>query len=115
MKRLGGIFLIVTAMLAVSCGKEQEFVGVWQATDTRTGYLLVHQFTFRKDNSVGYCIEMPLQGRTECVKDGGTFTVAEKGQAVVLIGKPETQFTFTKQNRDLYCKELDLHFGLSYK
>ncbi len=115
MKRLGGIFLIVIAMLAVSCGKEQEFVGVWQATDTRTGTPLIHQFTFRKDNSVDYCMNWLLMSVTECVKGGGTFTVAEKGQAVVLIGKPEAQFTFTKQNRDLYCKELDLHFGLSYK
>lgn len=114
MKRWGGILLLVMALLtAVSCSKEQEFVGVWQATDTRTGYMLVHQFTFRKDNSVDYCVEMPLQGLTECVK--GTFTVAEKGEAVALIGNTEAKFTFTKQNKDLYCKELDLHFGFYYK
>ena len=113
MKRWGYIILLVITMLAGSCSKEQEFVGVWQATDTRTGYLLVHQFTFRKDNSADYCVEMPWQGVTECVK--GTYTVTEKGQAVALIGNTEARFTFTKQNKDLYCKELDLHFGFSYK
>ena len=113
MKRLGYIILLVITMLAGSCSKEQEFVGVWQASDTRSGYLLIRQFSFRKDNSVDYCINYVLQGETVCVK--GTFTVEGKGQAVALIGNTEARFTFTKQNRDLYCKELDLHFGFSYK
>ena len=114
MKRLGYIVLLVITMLAGSCSKEQEFVGVWQATDTRSGYLLVRQFTFHKDNSVDYCVDYMLQGLTECVKDG-TFTVTEKGQAVAVIGNTAARFTFTKQNRDLYCKELDLYFSLYYK
>lgn len=114
MKRLW-IVLLLTAigLSAVSCGKEHDFVGVWRATETKNNILIIHQFTFRKDKTAMYCLEIPVWFQTECV--GGDFIVTEKGQAQAFIGNTNQCYTFTKQNKELFCTELNLHFGLSYK
>lgn len=105
---------LTVAALSVSCGKEHEFTGVWRATQTKNNTLFVHQFTFRKDKTAMYCIEMPYLFQTDCI--GGSFEVTEKGQAVALIGeKSPRSFTFTKNKKEIYCKELDMYFGLAYK
>lgn len=117
-KRLSLVFLAaamaLTAALSVSCDKEHEFVGVWRATQTKNQQLFVHQFTFRKDHTAMYCIEMPYLLQTDCI--GGSFEVTEKGLAVASIGeKSPRTFTFTKNKKEIYCAELDMTFGLAYK
>lgn len=105
---------ILTAFMAVSCDKEHEFVGVWRATQTKNQQFFIHQFTFRKDHTATYCIEMPYLFQTECIE--GAFEVAEKGQAVAWMGeKTPRSFTFTKNKKEIYCTELDMAFGFAYK
>lgn len=108
------IVMTLLAALSVSCDKEYEFVGVWQATQTIDKQFFIHQFTFRKDHSAMYCIEMPYLYQTECA--GGSFEVTEKGHAVAWIGeKSPRAFTFTKNKKEIYCAELDMAFGFAYK
>lgn len=104
---------LTVAALSVSCSKEHEFVGVWQATKMQNNYWVIHQFTFKKDGSALYCASIPAIFQDICVR--GSFAATDDGKAQACIGNDNQIFNFSKKKKDLYCPELDLHFSLMYR